>query len=349
MVKKLLSLIKYVLIFGLTGFLLWDSFQKIDESALAEGQSKFGFILDVFSQGSTLFFILSAFFTILSHFIRSERWKLLLEPIGYKVSSWNSFTAVINGYFVNLAIPRGGEVSRPITLGKLEGVPLNTSLGTVVMERIIDLIFLVICLGSVFIFQFSTLLKFLQEHTPEAAESQNSNSLGIFHYAIIAILMTLIVVFALYKLKPILFEVIKQKAIEFIVGMKSGVLSVFKLEKRFLFLFYSVAIWVCYMLMLWMILLAFPETENLSFMNALTIFAVGGIALAIPSPGGAGTYHTMVPLAMVHLCGMTDLSKGVAFATIFHGWQTLIVIILGMVGLIVINAKKKTHVEPIKN
>ena len=103
------------------------------------------------------------------------------------------------------------------------------------------------------------------------------------------------------------------------------------------------------MMMLWMILLAFPETETLSFIDALTIFAVGGIALAMPSPGGAGTYHTMVPLAMVHLCGLTNLAKGVAFATIFHGWQTIIVIILGMIGLIVINNKRKSHVEPSKN
>ncbi len=349
MLKKLLSFLKYTLIFGLTAYLLWDSFEKIDESALAPGQSKIGFILDVFSQGSTLFFALSAFFTILSHVIRAERWKLLLEPIGYKVSLWNSFTAVINGYFVNLAIPRGGEVSRPITLGKLEGVPLNTSLGTVVMERIIDLIFLVICLGSVFIFQFTTLLQFLQDYTPAAENGQGENSFGLIHYVLVAAVITGIFVFILYKAKPALFELIRNKAIEFMVGMKSGILSVFKLEKRFLFFVYSIAIWVSYMMMLWMILLAFPETEVLSFIDALTIFAVGGIALAIPSPGGAGTYHTMVPLAMVHLCGLTDLAKGVAFATIFHGWQTIIVIILGMIGLIVINTRKKADVEPIKD
>lgn len=349
MIKKLLSFLKYILIFGLTAYLLWDSFEKIDDKALAEGQSKIGFVLDVFSQGSTLFFVLSAFFTVLSHVIRAERWKLLLEPIGYNVSLWNSFTAVINGYFVNLAIPRGGEVSRPITLGKLEGVPLNTSLGTVVMERIIDLIFLVICLGSVFIFQFTTLLQFLEDYTPTVEQTQAGSSLGLIHYAAIGGVVGAITVLILYKVKPALFQLIREKATEFILGMKSGVLSVFKLEKRLLFFFYSISIWISYMMMLWMILLAFDETSVLSFMDALTIFAVGGIALAIPSPGGAGTYHTMVPLAMVHLCGLTDLAKGVAFATIFHGWQTLIVIILGMIGLIVINTKKKAHVEPVKD
>lgn len=349
MLKKLLTPLKFILIFGLTAFLLWKSFDSIDKDALEEGETKLGFIYKVWSEGSVLFFILSGGFTILSHVLRAERWKLLLKPIGYEVSLWNSFTAVINGYFVNLAIPRGGEVSRPITLGKLEGVPLNTSLGTVVMERIIDLFFLLLCVGTVFLFQFQTLLEFINEYNSRVVVAEDNNSLGLIHYGVIGLVSISIAIGVLYVLKPDLFHLIKTKAIAFALGMKSGLLSVFKLEKRLLFFVYSVAIWVSYMMMLWMILLAFPETETLSFIDALTIFAVGGIALAMPSPGGAGTYHTMVPLAMVHLCGLTNLAKGVAFATIFHGWQTIIVIILGMIGLIVINNKRKSHVEPSKN
>lgn len=343
MPKKILSSLKYIVIFSLTGYLLWGSFNAIDQEVLEPGQSRFSFILKVWNRGDKFFFFLSALFTVLSHLLRAERWKLLLNPLGYTPSLWNCFTAVMNGYFINLAIPRGGEVSRPVTLNKLDKIPVGTSIGTVVMERIIDLIFLVLCIGTVFLFQFDLLVEFFQSLPMGQTEGQGFTIPPIVIYGIIGLVAVSITGLVLYKVKPELFVKLKDKAIDLTNGLKSGLMSIFKLDKWFLFIVYSILIWVCYFLMLWMILLAFNETETLGFIDALSIFVVGGIALAMPTPGGAGSYHTMVPLAMVHLCGLDSLSKGVAFATIFHGWQTIIVILLGMIGMIVINNKTKAN------
>lgn len=342
MQKKLLSTLKFLLIFSVTGYLLWNSFNAIDEEVLADGETRFGFILKVWNQGDKFYFFLSAVFTVLSHVLRAERWKLLLQPLGYNISLWNGFNAVMNGYFINLAIPRGGEVSRPVTLNKLEKVSVGTSIGTVVTERIIDLIFLVVCIGIVFLYQFDLLLDFFSK-MPIGTNSNTPFTIPpVVIYAAIGFIAGALGVFIVHKIKPELFDIIKNKLIELGAGLKEGLLSILKLEKWGLFILHSILIWVCYFLMLWMILLAFKETETLGFIDALSIFAVGGIALALPTPGGAGSYHTFVPLAMVHLCGLSSLSKGVAFATIFHGWQTLIVILLGMVSLIVINNKAKS-------
>lgn len=343
MPKKLLSSLKYIVIFSLTAYLLWTSFNAIDDEVLQPGQSRVGFVLKVWTEGDKFFFFLSAVFTILSHLLRAERWKLLLNPLGYSPSLWNGFTAVMNGYFINLAIPRGGEVSRPVTLNKLEGIPVGTSIGTVVMERIIDLIFLFLCIGTVFLFQFDLLIAFFKTLPMGQSAGGEFHLPPIVLYGFAGLIIVALIGFILLKLKPELFVALKEKFLELTNGLKSGLLSIFKLEKWLLFIIYSVLIWVCYFMMLWMIFMAFKETETLGFIDALSIFVVGGIALAMPMPGGAGSYHTMVPLAMVHLCGLDSLSKGVAFATIFHGWQTLIVILLGMIGLIVINNKTKAN------
>lgn len=343
MQKKLLSSLKFILIFCVTGYLLWNSFNAIDKEVLAEGETRIGFILKVWNQGDKFYFFLSALFTVLSHVLRAERWKLLLQPLGYNISLWNGFTAVMNGYFINLAIPRGGEVSRPVTLNKLEKVPVGTSIGTVVTERIIDLFFLAACIGIVFLYQFDVLIDFFSK-IPIGTDGQSAFTIPpIIIYAAVGFIAGLVAIYVVNKVKPELFDTIKNKLIELGAGLKDGLLSILKLEKWGLFILHSILIWVCYFLMLWMILLAFKETETLSFIDALSIFAVGGIALALPTPGGAGSYHTFVPLAMVHLCGLSSLSKGVAFATIFHGWQTLIVILLGMISLIVINNKTKSN------
>ena len=105
----------------------------------------------------------------------------------------------------------------------------------------------------------------------------------------------------IYFIKPQLFQVIKEKGISFLKGLKTGLLSIFKLEKRALFIFYSLAIWIFYYLMLYTVFLAFEETAHINAQDALTTFVVGGIAMALPSPGGTGTYHFMVSYVLINL------------------------------------------------
>ena len=123
-------------------------------------------------------------------------------------------------------------------------------------------------------------------------------------------------------------------------GIKQGLLVIFRLEKRGLFIIYSAMIWVSYYLMSYCVIVAFPETSHLGLMATLTIFAIGGIAMAIPLPGGTGSYHVLVPGGLVLLYGLAE-DRATAFTFIFHGWQTLLVIVFGAVSLFLSQIKAR--------
>ena len=118
------------------------------------------------------------------------------------------------------------------------------------------------------------------------------------------------------------------------MGFKEGLLSVFRLKNKGLFILYSMAIWAAYFIMSYCVLVAFEETADLGFRAVITLFAIGSIAMAVPLPGGAGSYHTLVPLGLVMLYHLPQ-ADAIAFTFIFHAWQTLIMIVAGVVSLII--------------
>ena len=182
MPNLLKNILKYSVILSVMGYLLYNTIMDIDEDVLEEGQTRLSFIYSYWLKSDKFFMFLSAFLAIASHIIRALRWRVLLEPLGYKdISVFNSTNAVLNGYFVNLFIPRGGELSRPFTLERSNNVPTDIGVGTVVTERIIDLIFLVICLGSVFIFQADIIIQFVTEGWANSQNNGKVDDLSLIH------------------------------------------------------------------------------------------------------------------------------------------------------------------------
>lgn len=260
---------------------------------------------------------------MISHVLRAVRWKMLLVPTGNKVTLGNSFLSLMIGYLVNMAVPRGGEVSRCYNLYKLEKTPVEVSFGTVVVERLVDLVCLILLIGLSFFVEWKKLKGFIDTLN---FSSSSGSSVSIWIFVALAFIIGLGVgIFLLrnnQKLKKILF------------GFKEGLLAVFRLENKVLFIFYSIAIWSLYFLMSYFVVLAFPETRELGYGAVLTLFAIGAIAMAAPLPGGAGSYHALVPLGLVMLYNLPK-ADAIAFVFIFHGWQTLIMIIGGVVSLII--------------
>ena len=127
--KRIKNFLKYLLMLAITGFLLWLSYTNIQ---VEEGQSRWDYILSVWSKADKPFLFLSAAAAILSHMVRAERWKLMLFPMGHRFTLLQGFMSVMVGYFINLVIPRGGEVSRCYNLYRLNKTPVDVSLGTVV-------------------------------------------------------------------------------------------------------------------------------------------------------------------------------------------------------------------------
>ncbi len=243
---------------------------------------------------------LSGLAVMLSHWFRALRWKIALKPLGYTSSTINSYLSILVGYAVNIAVPRGGEVARCMTLNKLEGVPVKTGVGTVISERIVDVIFLALMIGIAFVLKFTILLEtieaFQAEHLAGAEEQSN------FPYLKVGLLITAIVfTFILFKSKNPRLIAFRNKVKDFALGMKDGISSIFKLENSFLFILYSIIIWILYYFMAYIVIQAFAETSVLGLEGALMVLVLGSIAMAMPMPGGTGTYQ--IQASATNACG----------------------------------------------
>jgi glycosyltransferase 2 family protein len=304
---------------AITVTLLWLSLRGLN----VEGEDKSEFIWNAWKKCDKGYLLIMAVVAMASHVLRAVRWRMLLEPTGNKVSLSNSFLSLMIGYLVNMAVPRGGEVSRCYNLYKLEETPVEVSFGTVVVERIVDLICLILLIGISFIVEWTRLKAFI-----DTLDFSRSGSSSFPIWIIIAIVLLLGLVVAFYLLRN------NQKLRKILVGFKDGVMAIFQLKNKTLFILYSIAIWTLYFIMSYFVVIAFPETRELGVSAVLTLFAIGSIAMAAPLPGGAGSYHTLVPLGLVMLYNLPK-SDAIAFVFIFHGWQTVIMIVAGVISLII--------------
>jgi uncharacterized protein (TIRG00374 family) len=290
----------------------WDKFTK----ALAK--SKFWLIIPIF-------FILG-----LSHFIRALRWRLIMEPLGYKPSIMNTFLAVLIGYLANLAIPRLGEVLKCTLLAKYEKVPAEKIVGTIVAERAFD----VISLGIVFLLaltlQFNVIEAGWQQLQTRGNTATDSNNNVLIILGVVAFLV--IVTFILYFTLKHKFENIINPIKKIIKGIWEGVISATKLKKHNLFFFYSFSIWFLYLLATYIGLYGTEGTAS-SFSTAISCLAYASIGMII-TPGGIGAYAFFMA-KVLELNGI-EYTLGLANGTLQWFSQVIIVIVLGGLALIML-------------
>jgi len=319
-------------VFFLIGILLiWWSLHQIpanewDKFKVALSHSKFWIIIPVF--------IILGF----SHFLRALRWRLIMEPLGYKPSILNTFLAVLIGYLANLAIPRLGEVLKCTLLSKYEKVPVEKIVGTIVAERAFD----VISLGVIFLLaltlQFNVILAGWHQLQANAVQGPVDNSsrnyilMGIAAFIIIAG----IVVFSFrHKLQKAIASI---KLI--LAGIWEGVISASKLKKHNLFFLYSFGIWFMYLLATFIGLYGTEGTGS-SFATAISCLAYASIGMIL-TPGGIGAYAYF--MAKVLELNGVDYTLGLANGTLQWFSQFLIVLVLGGISLIllpIVNRQKK--------
>jgi len=317
---KIKGLLQYLGMFILAAVLLWLSLRSIPT---VEGESKGDFIWKTWGRSNKWYLFAMAAVAIFSHVLRAHRWRMLLVPTGNHVSLGNSFLSLMIGYLVNLAVPRGGEISRCYNLLKLEKTPVETSFGTVVAERVIDVLCLFLLIAISFFVEFDKLMAFIG-----TLPISSSSGSGIYKWLIIGVLALSMLAGAIYFFRK------NEKFKKIAAGFKTGLMAVFKIEQFTFFIVLSLIIWVLYFVMSYFVIIAFPETRELGFSAVLTLFAMGAIAMAVPLPGGAGSYHTIVPLGLVMLYNLPQ-GEAIAFVFIFHAWQTFIMIVGGIVSLII--------------
>jgi len=315
------TFLQYAFIFAITGLLIWFSLRGLT------GENKAEYLLETWRAADKGWLMAMAGISIISHVLRAERWRMLLEPSGYRTKLNYGFLSLMVGYLVNMVIPRGGEVSRCYNLYKLDGTPVEISFGTVVVERIVDLICLLSLIVLAFVLESDKLFAFIQ--TLPITMGGSSSGLTVVALFVGGLVLVGFLVFWIVKRNKKINAFIKRTW----EGFKDGFLSIFRLQNKGLFVFYSLMIWALYFLMSYTVILAFPETKHLGVEAVLSLFAIGSIAMAAPLPGGTGSYHVLVPQGLVFLYAIPQ-SDAVAFTFIFHGWQTAILIAGGALSLI---------------
>ena len=230
------------------------------------------------------FVLISLLIGVLAVFIRALRWQLLLKPMGYETRLSNAYHATMSGYLVNLGIPRSGEVYRCAVFSKSDNVPVNVLVGTVLSERILDLLMLMLVLiGSVWL-QFDLLYDYINVNVISKLQD-NKLALGI---VVLVLLAGLVVVF---KAKTIFNA--KTKIGKVFLGFFEGIKSIFTLQQPILFILYTIGIWVCYWLMTYTILLAFDFTAFLGPSGGLSTLVFSTLGVIVPAPAGSATIFSI--------------------------------------------------------
>jgi len=328
--KKLLNSIKYIVFLLLGIALLFLAFKGVDLESLW---------VDL-KQADYRWVGLALILSFLSHLGRAVRWKILIETLGYKPKTSNTFYAVMIGYFANLAAPRLGEITRCGSLHKTDKIPFDSLIGTVIVERAIDMLMLIIIMIIVFFAKINFFGSFLTEHvfTPLGNKfSELFTSTGsVLLYLFIGVAIIGLIWFFLKKFSHL--DTI-QKIRKILSGVLDGLKSVYKMQHFTSFIFYTIFIWFMYFLLTWVMFFSIPETAHLKPIDGLFMLAIGSLGMVAPVQGGMGAFHWIVSLGLT-IYGIPR-EKGLVYATISHESQTLFIIILGAISLLIIMLKQK--------
>ncbi|MEM9647593.1 MAG: lysylphosphatidylglycerol synthase transmembrane domain-containing protein [Bacteroidota bacterium] len=278
-------------------------------------------IFEAIKSANPLWVFLSIFIGILSHISRAFRWNYLLEPMGYKPRLVNNVLIILTSYFANTLVLRSGEFLRATALNTYEKVPFEKGFGTIVTERIIDVIMLLLVITIALLVQTDVILGILEE-----------NGIGLVGSLVLLLVgvLGLIISIRLIKKSTSKFAL---KIKTFLNGLLDGVMSIFKMKKRGAFIFHTFFIWACYIGMFWVIKFTVPETTELPLGAFLVAFVAGAFAMATTN-GGLGLFPIVVTAAL-SVYGISKTS-GDAYGWIMWTAQTLMVVVFGTISFIVL-------------
>jgi glycosyltransferase 2 family protein len=327
--------LRYIISLGLAGGLLWFVFRDMDLGAM----------LDRMQQADWRWIALSCLLLMLAHITRAWRWQMLLQPMGHRPGLFDSTIAVLTGYFANYIVPRMGEVTRCGTLYRLEKIPVNQSFGTVVAERVFDVLTLLLLIGLNFLLEFDRLSAFFLDFFGSKVGGEQESGPNVLLVAVgIFVVMIAVSIWVIFRNNSIREKLMKNglviKVMGFLKGMLEGVLSIRKLRSPGLFILSTLLIWVFYYLVSYVLFFCIPETSDLGPLAGLTLLVIGAIGMTAPTQGGIGAYHLLVGNVMI-LYGLTQ-KDGITLATFIHGTQMLFMLAVGALAFVVVLLKDRS-------
>ena len=319
MSKTLSTLLKVLLSMALAGLILYFVFSKIDFQAFIEKAEQVDYS----------WVVLSMFISLFGYILRAYRWKLQLAPLNFKPTTYRMFLAVMSGYLANLLIPRLGEVTRCGVLLKSDKIPISTSFGSVITERIIDVLMLGLILLMAMFLQSEQVTLFFDQ-------TLDYN----FNWPFVLISGSLVIGIGAWVFFKYVYPS-KTKIGKFSREVVEGLISLRNVHIS-KFIVSTLLIWLVYYLMSYLMVFALPETAHLSWEVGFAILVAGVIAFVLPVQSGFGTFHALVS-AMLILYDI-DETSGVFFATLLHSSQILAVIVYGLIaGILSIFVRDNEH------
>ncbi|MDR4952304.1 lysylphosphatidylglycerol synthase transmembrane domain-containing protein [Chryseobacterium sp. ES2] len=314
------SILTIVISLAFAGFFLWLALRGLDFKVIQKSLAKANYIWVLFA----------SVFGLLAYWFRAIRWNLMLEPMGHRISNSNALWSISFGYLMNLTIPRSGEVARATALYGVEKVPVDKSFGTIILERVVDLICMMGFLGLTLLFKYDAILSFYKN----SGVNINPNKIIL----ILSILIIGTIVFFVFKKK--LAEVpFLGKVVNFIDGIFQGITSIFKLKEKGKFILYTLGIWICYYLAAYLVCFALPETSAFTFADGFFIIVVGTLGMIIPASGGIGAYNLAMKYGFMALFISVGKSAdfggemGLTYSFISLPLQIVIMLVMGLISI----------------
>jgi glycosyltransferase 2 family protein len=336
--KKALQVLNYVFFLGLGIGLTIFLYNKMSPDQKAK-------FLESIKSANYIYFLPIIIMSLSSHLVRALRWRILIEPLGFAPNRAFVFHTVMAGYLINTFVPRAGEIAKCTFLGKRKGIPIDQLIGTIIVERIFDLIsFFIIILLAIAV-QYELIGNFIADSFAELRQNTSATTLLAYMFVIIGIIVLLSYFLKRYKNNKFV-----SKARNIVQGIKKGLLSVRQIKNWPLFLGYSVLMWTLYLMQIYVGFSALPSISYLGIDAALAILTAGSLAMIV-TPGGIGAF----PLAVANvlfLYGVNeDSAEGQAFGYIIWGATTAITIIFGLISTfwIIITKPKNNEVSAISS
>ena len=333
MKKKLLSLLQYIVFLGIGIFLTWWQFSKMTEVQKVQFNESL-------SHAHYIYLIPVFIITVLGHISRGIRWKILIEPMGYHRKNSNAFYDTMSDYFANTFLPRVGEIWRCTLLSKYENIPVTKLIGTILVERIFDLLCYFLLIVITFLIQIQTVSDFIKDKISRIVAIKTQFPVWL------VLLVVIVVGFILFLLVKWIFRryrhhhyIVKLKG--FHLGLKEGYSTILHLKKRKKFVAHSVFIWAYYLFEIYIGFSALDATSSLPISAAFSVLSLATLAMIV-SPGGLGAF----PIAVQEVLLIYNVDN------IFFGWlmwavTTGIIIVVGMIsfGLLIYQNKRKNEKE----
>ncbi len=325
--KGILQTLKFTAFLAVGVLLLWLAFRSINFSKL---------VADL-READYSWLLLSVLFGFIAFVSRARRWVLLVNPLGYNPTLRNSFYSLMTGYLANLALPRIGEITRCIALGKKENIPVDQLIGTVVVERTIDFISLLSIMITLIFTSGDQIGLFLRESILVPIQQQAGIYFGalwivwVVIFSIAVIMLILVIVYKEYFRRIRFFS----KIFNITKGVVNGLKTITNLKRKWEFIFHTVFIWINYSLMTWVVVFSLESTSHLTFGDSIFLLVIGGLAMSAPVQSGLGAFHYIISRGLLIIKGI-PLEDGLVYALLTHESQLIFVAITGAISFFII-------------